>query len=94
MEGRAEARTRSTPDLLCRASHGKERLPIKPLDETDSDDLVTHLKPRKRGNRAKQRPEKTTARTDSEDSNSVSLSNELEEDNYIPEVRIYDQESK
>eukprot|EP00112_Aurelia_sp_Birch-Aquarium-sp1_P006578 Seg1722.8 transcript_id=Seg1722.8/GoldUCD/mRNA.D3Y31 product="Pleckstrin-like domain-containing family M member 2" protein_id=Seg1722.8/GoldUCD/D3Y31 len=87
VDRQAEVRTRSTPDLICRATHGKERLPIRPLDDTDSDDLVTHLKPRKRGSSIKKRPEKVTARLDSEDSNSVSLSNELEEDNYIPEFQ-------
>ena len=72
-----------TPDLLRGNLDGKNK--VSGQRQMDSDDeLVTHLKAKRRSDYSKQKPKK---RHESEDS--ASMSNELEEDNYIPEVRHF-----
>ena len=70
-----------TPDLLRVNTDGKDRL-LNQVPTDSDEDLVTHLRTKKRNSHLKRKSKK---RHDSEDS--ASASTELEDDNYIPEVR-------
>ena len=76
---------RSTPDLLRQATDAQHSgsAAVHAHRNPYDDDIVTHLRSRKRGESAKRKPK---IRLESEDSVSGTLSNELEDDNYIPEV--------
>ena len=76
---------RSTPDLLRQATDAQHSgsAAVHAHRNPYDDDIVTHLRSRKRGESTKRKPK---VRLESEDSVSGTLSNELEDDNYIPEV--------
>ena len=72
-----------TPDLLRGNVTGKDGFFDQQQKDCD-DELVTHLRTKRRVDTLRKKPKK---RFDSE--GSASVSNELEEDNYIPEVRCF-----
>ena len=72
-----------TPDLLRGNVTGKDGFFDQQQKDSD-DELVTHLRTKRRIDNLRKKPKK---RFDSE--GSASVSNELEEDNYIPEVRCF-----
>ncbi|XP_065061509.1 uncharacterized protein LOC135688540 isoform X2 [Rhopilema esculentum] len=77
---------RSTPDLLRQATNAQHSgsSAVHAHRNPYDDDIVTHLRSRKRGDSAKRKPK---VRLESEDSVSGTFSNELEDDNYIPEFQ-------
>ena len=71
----------ATPDLLRGSTDCRDKTFNQKLGDGD-ERLVTHLRTKRRSDRSRRKLKK---RNDSE--GSASVSNELEEDNYIPEVR-------
>lgn len=68
------------PDLLRMSRDGADRPSDQKLFGSDHD-LVKHLPSKKRNDRSRRKPKKRV-----EPDDSTSITNELEEDNYIPEV--------
>lgn len=71
----------ATPDLLRGKFDGEARLSDQKQADSD-DELVQHLRTRRNKERSR-----TKSKKKYENEDSTSISNELEEDNYIPEVR-------
>ena len=70
-----------TPDLLRGSTDCRDKM-FNQKRADDDEELVTHLRTKRRSDRPRR---KSNKRHDSE--GSASVSNELEDDNYIPEVR-------